>query len=277
MHRAIVVALAVAMPGALAAQTAPTFAGAWMGGPLDSNYNAEYARVQAACRGLGDACYETELYTTAVRLAPVHAGPGTAEPVGWLATRLRPRGPYPYAALVYLGEDGDVTPLVEDLGDWGYGITLDLADSRAGWIRPWLLAPAGDLWLSTEGAPGFGVVEGPYGLEDRLWRMGPLRLAGGTADTDVLPEGNYMVLAVQDGTVCLRGRRTRMGRTLCRLVQRGAPAQQHRLRDAERSARRARRRHPRGATDRLRGRSRTPPRAMVTTRATVEPAYPKGG
>jgi hypothetical protein len=158
-----------------------------MGGPLDSLYNAEYQRLATTCRGAGDACYLRELDSTAVRLAPVWSSPGASQPVGWLATRLRARGAYPYAGLLFVGADGREVPLAEDLGDWGYGATLDLLEFRTGWLRPWLLQPAGDYWLQTDGGPGFGVVEGPYGLEGRLWRLEPA--------------GTFMVLSVEAGVV----------------------------------------------------------------------------
>jgi hypothetical protein len=193
----IVLALAIVRP--VAAQS-PLFVGAWMGGPLDSIYNAEYQRVQTACRGAGDACYEAELDTTAVRLAPVWARPDAPEPSGWLTVRLLPRGAWPYAALFFVGADGTEVALIDDLGDWGYGTTLDVAEARDGWLRPWMLEKAGGYWLASDSAPGFGVVEGPFGLEGRLWRMGPVTTATG----EELPRGVYMVTGTSDDVVQLR-------------------------------------------------------------------------
>jgi hypothetical protein len=204
---ALVLAFLVAAPAALA-QDAPTspplFAGVWMGGPLDSIYNAEYQRLQTACAGLGDACWVERLDTTAVPLAPVWPSPGAVESVGRIAARLRPEGRWPYAALVFVGADGRELPLLDKLGDWGYGTTLDLAEARDGWIRPWLLEAAGGYWLSTDGAPGFGVVEGPYGLAGRLWSMGPVVATSSSGQRAELPNGVYMILAVEGGLVTLR-------------------------------------------------------------------------
>jgi len=100
------------------------------------------------------------------------------------------------------GITGPEVPLVDDVGDWGYGSTLDLMEARDGWLRPWLLAPAGGHWLGPDGGPGLGLVDGPYGLEGRLWRLGPVPASpeGGAE----LPEGVYMVLEVGDGIVRLR-------------------------------------------------------------------------
>ena len=199
MRTSVAVVLALVVAGPLAAQS-PRFAGVWMGGPLDSIYNAEYERIQAACRGAGDACYAEELDTSAVRLAPVFPSPTAGEPKGWLVARLRARGAYPYASLRFASPDGTEATLIDDLGDWGYGSTLDLVETRDGWLRPWMLDAAGGGWLSPEGAPGFGVVEGPFGLEDRLWRVAPFVDAGGAAR----PAGVYMVLGVTGGVVQLR-------------------------------------------------------------------------
>jgi uncharacterized protein (TIGR02246 family) len=199
----------VATPAVSVAQGAPEpaaeplFAGVWMGGPLDSIYNAEYQRVQTVCAGAGDACYQTELDTTAVRLAPVFPSPDVGEPSGWLAARLRARGAWPYAGLLFVSAEGVEVPLIDDLGDWGYGSALDLVEARDGWLRPWMLAPAGGHWLGPEGGPGLGLVDGPYGLEGRLWRLGPV-VASGPGGGAELPEGVYMVLEVRGGTARLR-------------------------------------------------------------------------
>jgi hypothetical protein len=187
------------LPAVLSAQTL-SFADVWMGGPLDSIYNAEYERVQGACRGQGDACYAAELDGTPVPLAPVYDAPEAGRaPVGWIAAQLRPQGRWPYAALVFQGTDGREVTLLEDLGDWGYGTTLALAEHRTQWLRPWLLEESGGYWLSTEGGPGYGIVDGPYGVEGRLWRLGRVESAGTT-----LPAGVYMILGVEGGTVSLR-------------------------------------------------------------------------
>ncbi len=193
------VAAATSLPAVLSAQTL-AFADVWMGGPLDSIYNVEYERVQRACRGRGDACYAAELDGTPVRLAPVYDAPDAGrEPVGWIAAQLRPRGQWPYAALVFQGADGQEVTLLDDLGDWGYGTTLALAEHRTDWLRPWLLEEPGGYWLSMEGGRGYGVVDGPYGVEGRLWRLGPVESASGT-----LSAGVYMIVGVEGGTVSLR-------------------------------------------------------------------------
>ena len=189
----------------------PQFVEAWFGGPLDSIYNAEYQRLATACAGAGDTCWSANLDSTAVRLVPLHAEPAGADTVGWLATRLRTHGQWPYAALVFQGADGGESTLVEELGDWGYGSTLDLRAIRDGWIQPWILAAVGDYWLDPAAeAPGFGVVDGPFGLEDRLWYFQPLQATlaeagpGAAAAPVDLPEAVYMILEVSDGTVRLR-------------------------------------------------------------------------
>ena len=174
-----------------------------MGGPLDSIYNAEYQRVQTACAGAGDACHEAELDTTAVRLSPVWSSPAGGEPSGWLVARLRARGAGPYAGLLFASAEGVEVALVDDLGDWGYGSTLDVVEARDGWVRPWLPALAGEHWLGPDGGPGLGVVDGPYGLEGRLWRLGPVAASGPGGGIE-LPQGVYMVVEVRDGTVRLR-------------------------------------------------------------------------
>ena len=201
--RVVAPAVVSAPPDAGDLPVEPLFAEVWMGGPLDSIYNAEYQRVQAACTGEGDACYQAELDTTAVRLAPVFPTPELGEPSGWLVARLRARGAWPYAGLLFVSTEGVEVPLIDDLGDWGYGSDLDLIEARDGWLRPWLLAPAGGHWLGADGGPGLGLVDGPYGLEGRLWRLGPVVASGPDGGAE-LPEGSYMVLQVQDGTVTLR-------------------------------------------------------------------------
>jgi hypothetical protein len=180
----------------------PLFVDVWMGGPLDSIYNAEYQRMQTACAGAGDVCYQTELDTTAVRLAPVFPSAEVGEPSGWLVARLRARGTELYVGLLFASVGGIEVPLIDDVGDWGYGANLDVEEARDGWVRPWLLASAGRHWLGPDSGPGLGVVEGPYGLEGRLWRLDPVvpPRPGGTE----LPEGVYMVLGVLEGTVRLR-------------------------------------------------------------------------
>lgn len=199
MKATVYLVLLVGLAAAPIRAQTPQFVGVWLGGPLDSLYNAEYARVQEACRGAGEACYAQELDTTAVRLAPVWAIPRASQPAGWLVARLRPRGAFPYATLLFAGPDGTQVPLIEDLGDWGYGMTLDLVEARDGWLRPWILQATAAPWISPEGGPGFGILEGPFGLEGRLWR----RVAA-AAISDGLPDGVFMVLAVSDGVVRYR-------------------------------------------------------------------------
>lgn len=190
---------------------APQFLDVWFGGPLDSIYNAEYQRLPSVCRGRGDDCYAIELDTTAVRLVPVLPGPGAEEPAGWIIARLRTRGEWPYAALLFQDRSGAETTLRQDLGDWGYGSTLALRRVRDGWAQLRILEPVGDFWIEIDqSSPGFGVVEGPYGLDRRLWTLGPVAAvpvsgAGAAAGVEVeLPEGVYMILEVRNGTVRLR-------------------------------------------------------------------------
>ena len=89
--------------------------------------------------------------------------------------------------------------------------TVALRRVRDGWAQLWILEPVGDFWIEIDGSsPGFGVVEGPYGLEGRLWSLGPVAAepvsgAGAAAATEVeLPGGVYMILEVRSGTVRLR-------------------------------------------------------------------------
>jgi len=192
---------------------APTFVDVWFGGPIDSIYNAEYERLSQVCGGEPDTCYAGALDTTAVRLAPVWSDARASEPAGWLVSRLRTNGRWPYAALLVQPDQGAEATVMEDLGDWGYGTTLALRGEDNGRFQPWSLAASG-YWLPDQG-PGFGVVEGPYGLEGRLWRMGPLRATEGDEDAGSpagapsaaeveLPAGVYLVLGFTDETVRIR-------------------------------------------------------------------------
>lgn len=177
------------------------FADVWLGGPLDSIYNAEYARLAEACAGQADACHEAGLDTTAVRLGPTFSEPGASQPSGWIAARLRARGRWPYAGLVFVHAEGGEVPLIDDVGDWGYGTTLDLLDARGEWIRPRMLEAAGGHWIGPGPAPGLGVVEGAYGLEGRLWRFESVSTASGAPE---VPGGVYLVLEVAGGVVTFR-------------------------------------------------------------------------
>lgn len=187
-----------------AAPPPPLFADVWIGGPLDSLYNAEYARLHVLCEPVDPACFTNGVDTTAALLAPVRDEPGATEPAGWLIARLGASGTYLYATLLYRSGDGGVTVLVEDLGDWGYGTTLPLAETAGEWLL--VAAPAVDapMWLSRDGTAGFGVAE-VFGLEGRLWRLGPVedaRTAGGGHAT--IPAGVYLVLDVAADGVRLR-------------------------------------------------------------------------
>lgn len=180
----------------------PLFAEAWVGGPLDSIYNAEYARLSEAC-GPDALCFRERLDTTAVRLAPVWSGPTDRQARGWLMARLRTEGRWPRAVLLFGGNGAEVT-LRRDLGDWGYGVTLPLADTTADRVRPIFPELDGPIWLARSGGPGFGVLD-VFGLEGRLWRLAPVRghRRGGEDEVE-LPAGVYKVLEVPDGRVVLR-------------------------------------------------------------------------
>jgi signal peptidase I len=54
MKPALVVVGALLWPSVMAAQEPVLFVDAWLGGPLDSTYNAEYQRVQSVCQGEPD-------------------------------------------------------------------------------------------------------------------------------------------------------------------------------------------------------------------------------
>ena len=181
----------------------PEFATVWIGEPLASLYTSEMARLREVCEPTEPACFETELDTAGVALAPVRGSPG-GDTVGHLVAALRPRGRYPFTTLLFQSMEGSRIVVREDVGDWGYGITLPLADRADGWIR--LLAPHAEvpLWVPTSaGGPGFGVVE-VFGLPGRLWRLGPVSGAGPEGDRVTVPEAVYYVLEVSDGMVRLR-------------------------------------------------------------------------
>lgn len=185
------------------ANDAPRFANVWLGGPLDSIYSAEYARLQETCEPVDTPCFAEELDTAAVVLTPVWSSPG-GDTVGHLVAALRLRGRYPFTTLLYRSRRGPDVVVHEDVGDWGYGVTLSLADQAEGWVR--LRLPGADepLWVPVDDqGPGFGVVD-IFGLAERLWRLGPV--AGTRADgTSVtVPAGVYFVLDVADGTIRLR-------------------------------------------------------------------------
>lgn len=180
----------------------PTFIDVYVYGPLDSIYNAEYERLGALCQGEGDGCWVDNLDTTAVRLAPYWHESTGGEPAGWLSARLRTDGRWPYAALVAQADDGAETTLM-DLGDWGYGMTLAVQDVREERFRPWLLDELGG-WLAFGEAPGFGVVDGPYGLEGRLWTFEGFETPDTGGNSVEVAAGVYMVLSVEDGFVRFR-------------------------------------------------------------------------
>lgn len=174
-----------------------------MHGPLDSIYNAEYQRVGEVCSGQPEACWVENLDTTAVQLAPYWLDADGEAPAGWLAARLRARGPWPYAALVARGADGGEVTVLDDLGDWGYGLTMPVREMGDARFQPWLLADLGG-WLSLEGGPGFGIVDGPYGLTGRLWYFQAVDVMGPGGESITVPAGVYMVLGVEDGRVRFR-------------------------------------------------------------------------
>lgn len=180
----------------------PLFAEVWVGGPLDSIYTAEYARLNEVC-GSDDACFRERLDTTAVRLAPVWSGPTDSEPGGWLAARLATDGRWPRGVLLYR-TDGLEIILRQDLGDWGYGVTLPLADTTSDRLSPIFPQLSGSAWLPRSDARGWGVLA-VFGLEGRLWRLDSVqgrRLSDG--ENVELPPGVYMALEVTGGHVVLR-------------------------------------------------------------------------
>lgn len=182
---------------------APLFANAWIGGPLDSVYSAEYARLQETCENVDTACFEAELDTTAVVLTRVRGSPG-GDTVGHLLAALRPRGRYPYATLLYRPVQGPDVVVQEDIGDWGYGVTLPLADRTRGWVRLRVSHADAPLWLPADADDrGFGIVD-IYGLTGRLWRLGPVDGTGGDGREVTVPEGVYFVLDVDDDAIRLR-------------------------------------------------------------------------
>lgn len=196
-----------APPEAAASDTVPVpmFVTAYVSGPLDSIYNAEYQRLGDVCQGEPDTCWAENLDTTAVRLARYWPDAEAEAPAGWLAARLRPLGRWPYAAMVVQPSEGRETTVLDDLGDWGYGMTLPVRAFEGDRFQPWLLGDVGG-WLDVDGGPGFGIVEGPFGLEGRLWQLGPTDIpgTGGEEEALTLADGVYMVLSVVNGVVQLR-------------------------------------------------------------------------
>ncbi len=193
----------VAEPPARAAGLPPTFVDAYVHGPLDSIYSAEYQRLEELCRGQGDACWGQNLDSTAVRLSSYWLEASGDVPAGWVSARLRTQGRWPYAALVAQGNDGSTVTVFENVGDWGYGFTLPVRQVQRDRFQPWFLADLG-AWLSLDGGPGFGVLEGPFGLTGRLWNFQPLEVAGADGESIAVPAGVYMVLGVEDGRVRFR-------------------------------------------------------------------------
>lgn len=196
-------------PAELSAQTAPdvlepTFVDVYVHGALDSLYSAEYERVSGICQGQPSSCWPENLDDTVVRLAPYWLAAEEGEAAGWLGSRLKTEGRWPYASLLALAEDGAEITLLESIGDWGYGLTLPVRDLRGERLQPWILADLG-AWIALDGGPGLGIVEGPYGLTGRLWRFDSIVAESAASAEEVsLPEGVYMVLAVEDGTVRFR-------------------------------------------------------------------------
>ncbi|NNF12561.1 MAG: hypothetical protein HKN72_05040 [Gemmatimonadetes bacterium] len=181
----------------------PKFVDAYLHGPLDSIYNVEYQRLEELCRGQPEACWAQNLDSTAVPLARYWRGAGDDEPAGWLSARLRTQGRWPYAALVAQGDDAAAVTLIEDVGDWGYGMTVPIRQVQGDRFQPWFLAEMG-VWLSLDGGRGFSVLEGPFGLTGRLWYFQHLEAAGAVGESSIVPAGVYMVLGVENGQVRFR-------------------------------------------------------------------------
>ena len=202
---AVPAATVAASPLDLDAQEPPTFVDAYISGPLDSIYNAEYQRLGTLCQGEPESCWADNLDTTAVALAPLWFDAEATARQGSLSARLRTSGQWPYAALLASGSDGRVVTVLEDMGDWGYGLTMPVRSVQGERFQPWLLSDL-DAWLPLEGGPGFGVVDGPYGLEGRLWYLPATQIpaAAPGGEPTVLPDGVYMILAVDGGLVRLR-------------------------------------------------------------------------
>ncbi len=187
-----------------AKEDGPLFADAWFGGPLDSLYTAEYARLDSLCAPADEACFVNGIDTTAVVLGMTWAGPETGRPSGHLVARLGTRGRWPYASLLFRPLSGNDVVLQEDLGDWGYGNTLAVSDTAAERVRLALPKVDDPIWIDRNGDPGLGVVE-VYGLAGRLWRLGPVegRRVGDGMVVE-LPPAVYFVTDVGGGVVHLR-------------------------------------------------------------------------
>jgi hypothetical protein len=94
--------------------------------------------------------------------------------------------------------------LREDLGDWGYGLTVPVADTVDGWVR---LTDAGgemDFWIAPGREAGLQIVD-RYGLPGRLWRLGPVRAISGQGEEVTLERATFFILDVTGGNVRLRG------------------------------------------------------------------------
>jgi len=187
-----------------AQEDGPHFADVWFGGPLDSLYAAEYARLDSLCAPVDEACFVDGIDTTAVELGATWEGPETDRPSGHLVARLGARGRWPYASLLFRPVSGNDVVLQEDLGDWGYGNTISVSETAARRVRLVLPEVIDPVWIDRNGDPGMGVVE-IFGLAGRLWRLGPVegRRVGDDMDVE-LPPAVYFVTDVGGGVVHLR-------------------------------------------------------------------------
>lgn len=196
-------ALARASSTSLSQVEEPRFADLWVGRRLDSLYNAEYARLHETCDAGDDGCFARNLDTAAIPLAPVRGDAAASGSTGWLMARLRTSGAYLHASLLYRPDTGGDTVLREDMGDWGYGVTVPISASSGDSIGLRFPGVETPLWLHPDSAPGF--VTETYGLEGRLWRLGPVaaRRAADLVAVE-LPRDVFLVLEISEGLVRLR-------------------------------------------------------------------------
>lgn len=197
-------------PAPLSAQTSavddgPRFALLWLGTRIDSLYQAEHARVRDVCASADTTCFIRELDTTPLRITRTYGAPDRLQPLGWLAAGLRTEGPWPYARLLHEPDEGAAVELMENVGDWGYGLTLPLMEVRGEWVRPAFPASSGLFWLTDAEEDGDRFHVEVFGLAGLRWYAGPLR-ARRVQDGAVmeLPAAIYFVQEVERGRVRLR-------------------------------------------------------------------------
>jgi hypothetical protein len=190
---------------ASAVDDGPRFALLWLGTRIDSLYQTEVARVRERCATADTTCFIRELKTTPLRITRTYGTPDRVQPLGWLAAGLRTEGPWPYVTLLHEPEEGAAVELMENVGDWGYGLALPLIEVRGDWVRPAFPASSGLLWFINAEEDSDRLVVEVFGLAGRRWYAGPLRARRVKDGAEVdLPNAIYFIKEVERGRVRLR-------------------------------------------------------------------------